>query len=333
MNRALITLIAIGVVALASAAQADPLDDQILKFRQDPMIATPINGQVYFGHDELSTALLNAANNSYQGDSWMADDFADHFDAPVVHVEWWGSYLTEFPFKADKFLIEFLADNPADPDTGRPSRPQGPPLLSQVVRLGLLTPGSGTFTETLVPGSNPSEPVYHYNAELRVPFQQKAETVYWLKIVALVNDPGIVWGWHNRDYTIMDPLASVSPQVVPGEHMAGVIPPVAAGDPATPIWHFQDDAVRGSVIFVQLDAADNVLTISEDWDASVPQNYVNLVDGPGTFVGLDGTDFPGINAFSKDLAFRLYTVPEPMTIVLLAVGGLGLAARSRRRVR
>ena len=28
----------------------------------------------------------------YQG-QYMADDFADHFTTPVVHVRWWGSYL------------------------------------------------------------------------------------------------------------------------------------------------------------------------------------------------------------------------------------------------
>ena len=62
--------------------------------------------------------------------------------------------------------------------------------------------------------------------------------MYWLKIVALVDvPPGCPfpdpdqpptfvprWGWHNRDYTIMDPLASTPPAVVPGEHIDGFLP-------------------------------------------------------------------------------------------------------------
>ena len=82
--------------------------------------------------------------------------------------------------------------------------------------------------------------------------------MYWLKIVALVDlPPGIIvdpnqpptfvprWGWHNRDYTIMDPLASTAPAVVPGEHIDGFLGPVPGG---TPVWHFQDDAVTGHIV-------------------------------------------------------------------------------------
>ena len=73
------------------------------------------------------------------------------------------------------------------------------------------------------------EPLYEYNAELKIPFNQVADTVYWLKIAALVDplvdaDPGtrIEWGWHNRDWTLTDLLASPVP--APGEHVQGFTP-------------------------------------------------------------------------------------------------------------
>ena len=77
-----------------------------LKFQQLPLnngfIPVPSVAGVPFGapfpgHDELSTATLAPTvppGNQllYQG-QYMADDFADHFTTPVVHVRWWGSYL------------------------------------------------------------------------------------------------------------------------------------------------------------------------------------------------------------------------------------------------
>ena len=81
-----------------NSANADPLFGQVLKFDQSPMVATPVAGHVYFGHDELSTAygVGNAASPpvNYRG-TFMADDFADKFTTPVVHITWWGSYLND----------------------------------------------------------------------------------------------------------------------------------------------------------------------------------------------------------------------------------------------
>jgi hypothetical protein len=58
-----------------------------------------------------------------------------------------------------------------------------------------------------------------------------------------------------------------------------------------------------------------------------PQRYVNFADGPG----FGNPAVPPINAFSKDLAFELYTVniPEPTSVALLAMGMLGLAMRRK----
>jgi hypothetical protein len=223
------------ILALPTFAAADPLPGQVLKFAQEPMLNTPIptpgtpTGVEFFhGHDELSTAYSYrpAAGGDiigYQG-RFMADDFADKFSTPVVHVQWWGSYLNRPTFLPDptvkQFLISFERDIPADPNNPNSFSRPGEPILNQIVRLdddGVLTPGSGTFTEKEVWPTSVDGPIYAYNAELHLgkEFPQKPNEVYWLKIVALVdrfenlpNDQQLQWGWHNRDYTIFDPLAS-----------------------------------------------------------------------------------------------------------------------------
>jgi hypothetical protein len=339
---------ALAVTLSAGVASADPLPGRnVLKFTQQPMDGTPIlgpNGTVdfYWGHDELSTAyseITAAGPTPYRG-TFMADDFADKFNTPVVHVKWWGSYLnqTTAQMPVDKFLISFESDIPANPATGF-SRP-GTPLLNQIVRrvpAGALSPGSGTYTETAIsPGGAPLfERLYEYNAELHLgkEFFQHPDTVYWLKIVALVDlPPGVTpnapfvpkWGWHNRDYTKMDPLASTPPAVVPGEFLDGVIGPAPIG---APIWHFQDDAVTGFVVVNHLSTPMGQIMPIIDQSQMQPTRYLDLADGPGP---IPGTNFPGIGAFSKDLAFELYTIPEPAGFSLMAVALAGLASRRRR---
>src|SRR5690348_16332566 len=86
----------IAAAILVAAAYADPLPGEIRKFDQSPMVNTAIQGQIYFGHDELSTAYgdITQPTVSYFG-RFMADDFADKFNTPVVHLTWWGSYLND----------------------------------------------------------------------------------------------------------------------------------------------------------------------------------------------------------------------------------------------
>ena len=329
-------------LAIVSAAVADPLlGRDVLKFSQRPMDGTPItspNGTVqrFWGHDELSTAYSTVSATGptpYRG-TFMADDFADKFDSPIVHVKWWGSYLNNFVspnFPVDKFLISIESDVPAGPDN--PFSHPGEPLLNQIVRRGPLAPGSGTFTERPISGGGPplGETLYEYNAELHLgkEFFQKPDTVYWLKVVALVDlPPGIIvdpnqpptfvprWGWHNRDYTIMNPLASTAPAVVPGEHIDGFLGPVPGG---TPVWHFQDNAVTGRVVVDHLSTPMGQIMPRVDQAEFRPTRYLTLADGP-----------PGIGEFSKDLAFELYTVPEPATCMLLLIGIAGAAGACRR---
>lgn len=333
-----------GSFTTADRAGADPLPGRdLLKFTQAPMIATPIpdnNGTVstYMGHDELSTAYgfapqPGAVPPVYQG-KFMADDFADNLTSPIVHVKWWGSYKndhinTQLP--VNKFLISFESDVPQGPNN--PWSHPGSPLLNQVVTRGPLSPGSGTFTEKVIRGPDPilNESLYEYNAELHLnlDFPEKKDTVYWLKIVAMIDVPATVqfdpynppaaatqWGWHNRDYTVPNPLAS--PAVLPGEQIVGQ---VGAG---TPVWHFQDDSVAGDVRILPI-APGGYLSPFIDQQNMLPQKYVDLQDGPA-----GNPAVPGIGAFSKDLAFELFTVvPEPTGVALMAMGMMGLALRRK----
>jgi hypothetical protein len=325
---------------VASISVADPLPGEILKFQQLPLnngavpgLPAGVLGAPYYGHDELSTATRTSLNIPWTG-FYMADDFADKFDTPVVHVRWWGSYLEDDLGNPNnpgvkRFLISFESDVPADPEnTEFPFSHPGEPLLNQIVTLGPLAPGSGTFTETLLPTPTmpemgPRESLYEYNAELHLgkEFRQEPDTVYWIKIVALVDvveDGFIQWGWHSRDWSIMNPLASTPPAVSPGEHNPAGSPIV---DPAknftSPVWHFQDDAVTGPITVTPNPAAPTMPDIvQETWQ---PQNYLFPWDGP-----------EDIRSFSKDLAFELYTrIPEPSAVALMIIAIVALVSLRR----
>lgn len=305
---------AAAAVTLSAAAQADPLPNEVLKFSQLPLDKTAINGQIYYGHDELSTGTLDTSqtNPTFAG-TFMADDFGDAVSQAVTHVTWWGSYLPNSPagITVPAFLVSFesnaIGTNPA---TGGTFSEPGTPLWTQIVSSGVIAPQSGTFTETPADPTAP-DPLYKYNAELKFPFAEQAGTTYWLKIAALtgVNSAAPVqWGWHDRDWTQPDPLAVPAEVPVPGP--AGI-----------PLYHYEDDAVSGAFNLTVLNPADPVNGFVLKQSQMLPQNYIDNVDGP-----------PGIGAFSKDLAFQLYytPTPEPASIALAGAGALGLLSRRRR---
>ena len=133
----------------ATSAVADPLPGERLKFQQLPLdnltypVGDPVSGfvnQTYWGHDEFSTAYVQptAAGFPIYNGRFMADDFADKLDSPIVHLKWWGSYLkssVDTPL-VDKFLISFEQDVPADPSIPGSFSHPGAPLLNQVVTRG-----------------------------------------------------------------------------------------------------------------------------------------------------------------------------------------------------
>ncbi len=316
-----------------------------LKFQQLPLDGAAVRDVRYWGHDEVSTVYPDYGDpgpvpqiHRYLG-CYMADDFADYEHSPVIRVKWWGSYLggelaEEQPQPVNSFVIAFETDNP-----GPPSHPEFLLQHEEVMRDmdGILTPGE--FSERFYsPGGPPChEPVYEYEAILQNPFPQDPNTVYWLKIVAVVDlPPGhpffsnpmtnpdqicdflnynyepepihvTRWGWHNRDYTKMDPFASMPPAVVPGEHIQGVIPDGTAD--GVPVWHFQDDCVTGAV---QMPADDNdpavyrkIIDIEQHPDFWREQYYKFMLPYCFGQQGVDGPD--EIEQFSKDLAFELWT--------------------------
>ncbi len=342
------------VALITSQTQADPLPGRdVPKFSQKPMIATQIpndNGllDTYYGHDQLSTAYGFQGTAPgipvYQG-RFMADDFADNFSSPVVHVKWWGSYFNDFinpALPVNKFLISFENDIPQS--TTNPFSRPGDIKFNQVVTRDInndLSPG-GEFSEKVIRGPDPilGESLYEYNAELHLnlPFPQQPDTVYWLKIVAMVDVPvGYTldpynpssqetrWGWHNRDYTQQNTLASpnvTGPPFPAGEAIIGQVGPATS---PTPVWHFQDDAVRGDVRILPGTAGYTVPTVFQPFQNMQPTNYLDGIDGPG--ISPNGAN---IGQYSKDLAFELYTtVPEPTSGILLIFGFAGTLLRRR----
>ncbi|MHC4742924.1 MAG: DUF7901 domain-containing protein, partial [Planctomycetota bacterium] len=341
--------------------------EKIVKFRQVPLNGEPLQPGIefpYFGHDELSTAYSwhdyqNGGTPDvvvgYKG-CFVADDFADKFDSPVVYVKWWGSYLDNAIIQpVRRFLIVFEEDVPADPATGGFSHP-GNVLSSQIVTLNPVTDPTalspGQYLESFVgDGGAPCyERLYEYVAVLKKPFPQKPDTVYWLKIVALVDLPPSVAGDLEGcldsgpvgQITLCEFLnlpREVQLQICPGFQPVTrwgwhnrdyrVHNPLASGavspgennqidlfptDPfVTDVWHFQDDAVSGNVFTDPTKPLDPDLCpecLFVRQDSFKPEHYVYDRLCQDA-TAVFGVDGPkGIERYSKDLAFVLVTTQE-----------------------
>ncbi|HUU42501.1 MAG TPA: PEP-CTERM sorting domain-containing protein, partial [Planctomycetota bacterium] len=117
----------------------------------------------------------------------VADDWRCPDGRPVTDVHWWGSYIEGDPTGLVGFEISIHDD--IAPDGIHPSHP-GALRYSETFE-------RGQFTE--VPFgvlTGPDGPVYQYNVDLTVPFDQDQGVIYWLNIIALV-DNDAVWGWHT----------------------------------------------------------------------------------------------------------------------------------------
>ncbi len=174
------------------------------KFQQVPLNGLTIDNHTYWGHDELSTAYSEidvAAPGFYEG-CYMADDFADLVDSPVLRLTWWGSYIEDPENElgnVQRFLIAFERDIPAQGEPGNadyvPSHP-GEVITSQIVNLSSIVPlNPGEYTETYINAGGPPcyEPLFRYDAVLEYPFPQDPNTVYWVKIVALADLDPVAW--------------------------------------------------------------------------------------------------------------------------------------------
>jgi len=300
IDMALAVVVLVSFSLIAGPVLADLLQGETLKFFQAPLDngatnlppgATLPAGTVpspFPGHDGSSTAYY-IGGGSYSG-SFQADDFCDYQSTPIVHVMWWGSYSNNYYGSGvQQFLISVETDVASNaPGNYMGFSHPGSNIVSQIVTLGPLAPYSGTFTETqlaIPPGPpNPDGNLYRYNAELSISVPEYSNQVEWIKIVALTTDPALNWGWHDRDYRIQDTLACTAPGLFPGESNVG--------SSTAPIWHFQDDAVKGQVTINLLQGTN----VQQSGYATT--SYKPQYDGTNT---------------SKDLAFALYTLaPQPV---------------------
>jgi hypothetical protein len=337
--------------------KVDPSPDPevLIKFQQLPLSGLTIDQFTYWGHDELSTAYNSTdLNTTFEG-CYMADDFADLKDTPVIKLKWWGSYIeNEIIEPVNRFLIAFESDNPAQghPDDVDyiPSHP-GDVLHSEIVQLSTALPlNPGDYSETWLNSGGPPchEALFEYEAVLENPFPQEPNVVYWLKIVAIIDDaaawsrlnsavqnsgmslcdflelpytsgdpnqiefglqtPVTRWGWHNRDYTKMDPYASKGSDLPqgPGEHNPkSYLPNLTSitGVDDDNVWHFQDDAVFGDVVINE--NGDEMPAVNQDPTTWEEEYYKYSLPYCNTSQGVDGPD--EIVQYSKDLAFELWT--------------------------
>ncbi|MHC4757732.1 MAG: DUF7901 domain-containing protein [Planctomycetota bacterium] len=334
-----------------SAADGEVEDHEVI-IEEGPVLVPkfqqlPQNGPRYFGHDELSTAYMTFDQSGmpldYEG-CYMADDFADPYATEVVRVRWWGSYIEDVHEQpVDHFLIVFETDVPEGVDA--PYSHPGQVISVQEVWRGGDDPlalAPGQFSEILIsPGGPPcDEDLYEYEAFLEIPFEQEPHTVYWIKIVALIdllptdwwsledaaltypgglcgllNDEFWIdilsmtgvsiarWGWHNRDYGVKNIYASTAPDVVPGEDIVGNITDPCSGVDME-IWHFQDDAVSGPVSVDYSGGTGPVVSQDEYFEEKYKYSSP-LCSDPCGLQGVDGPE--GIELYSKDLAFELTT--------------------------
>src|SRR5580698_8015489 len=87
---AITTIASLVSLGIGSFALANPLPGEVLKFQQLPLGDQVTNPNSLFpGHDELSTASLNATGQGFSG-TFAADDFSDNVTSPVLDVQWWG---------------------------------------------------------------------------------------------------------------------------------------------------------------------------------------------------------------------------------------------------
>ena len=306
---------------VGSFAFADPLPNEELKFYQSPLNnappgvypvgATPgsTDTPVAFpGQDELSTAFVDPASGTAQG-TMMADDFSDYNPLPIGHITWWGSYMggtnASGTDPVTAFQISLYTNVPAVQGTSADFSHPGTLIATQTVVQGALSYSSGTFTaapvasgtSTTVAGPPGDSGLIQYNAELdwqKTTFPDAYNgNVEWLSIVALVpsSTAASEWVWHDRDYGIADPYATV-------------------GDETSSVpFHFLDDAVSGGF------NGSPSLT-----GGYVPQDYSTTYDGISSSMDL-----------SFALYSVPTSVPEPTTLGLLGMTIPALLARRKRR--
>jgi len=300
-----LALIGLAALGLSSWASADPLPGEgNLKFFQSPLSGAPNAGAGVYpvgaGYNPATDFArpffgqdMTSVNNTAQNTT-VLDDFSDFNPNPIVHVTWWGSYQGGNPGPAGAGLAAqaFLITF----WTNNPSNPSTPSTLIGVDHVvpGTLSPQSSTYTETLQ--TTPNYPV-------GIPGGKPGDSDLY-KYNAELNIPQQDAVFPNVEWIGIQALSS-NPSLLWGWHDRdyGIFDPYAnPNDGAPPVagnnYHFMDDAV------------------TTNGGPYTPLSYNTSFDGIGT---------------SMDMAFALYTVPEPASICLIGLASFGLMARRPRR--
>jgi hypothetical protein len=248
--------------------------------------------------------------------NWViADDFRDEFSTPVRTVKWWGSYFpqpTVFqqtagglipvppgPGVEDGFVISFFGDLPAGPSPTNPdpfSKPDG--LLGTYV----LPIDRVHITPTGLLGWD-MQPIYEYEANL-----MDAHLDHALSPIA---DP---MGFNQRPGDIywisilaevghrlrLETIPGTTEQVWISEDTGKIAENHFWGWHTSPI-HFNDVATMGHLFMP-----------GNDWQYG---QWMPIQPQHGLF----------------DMAFQLKTIPEPATLLLVALGAVVLGVRRGRR--
>ena len=258
------------------------------------------------GHDELSTAYLNASTGAYSG-TFMADDFSDFNPSPIVHVMWWGSYMNNYYGNGvNNFLIAFETNKVVD-GVSYPDQV----ISSEIVTRGQLFPQSSTFTETPVPlGQGPIA-----NPDGNLPVQRRVEP----------SDPGCRLSDRGVDQDCGSDQRSQSAMGLARSRLRSVQSLGRSGrrsrqsDHAGLPLHGRRGPKGPSILASRAPKVPPIGPIPPGWVVQLRQR-----DAAEHIPAYDGIS-------SSDLAFALYTVPEPGTVTLLGLGGMALLLTARRR--
>jgi hypothetical protein len=298
-RRAPSTLLVLMALAGWHECSLAPAFGDITVFQQLPLQNDPPTGAPFPGHDQFSTIYPFSGVTS----AAVLDDFELSTSRRLTSITWWGAPLQ--PQSADHphaFGVTVYDNVPASGNV--PSHPGNIAASAEFAAPGFSNFGTPLYTSTQVsdPGS-PEGQLIEYSGSLPSGFQLQPSTVYWLSIYSFADatEQGLSWGWHTRDYTIPNPLSS-------GDALVGTVG-------GLPVNQFGSSA------------------LSQGYFGNPPSGFPVAQGSPIALsytAGADGA--AGINAFGMDMAFALYTAPEPSTIVLSAMGGLALLACRWRNI-
>ena len=317
------------LTATFAAAQVTPphvMKGTVLKYSQPIGHLTPLGNDMHSWGEDIPSDVdwNNVMQSPTIPPNWViADDFRDPFNTPVMTVRWWGSYTGPTfqqipggaqplfgPGSEDGYVISFFTDIPADPANGMPSRP-GELLGTYILPLERVwiepTPFIG-WPDTSFPPDDPRLRIWEYKANLmdahldhavagisdQMGFHQKAGEVYWISIMAEVGHRLIEVpnpdGTPDWEFVDTGKFAEPNQQHPEGHFWGWHTSPIRFNDVAS-MGHLAMPEMRWEYL---------------GWMPIEPRHEL------------------------LDMAFELYTIPEPSSIVLIGFAAMGICCfRSR----